>query len=413
MRRSNAWISLAALGLSCSGGEVPLAPADDTAEVETRELLRLRWIESHPDMGLEQALAGTYWALGSLGAALPASEAPIEVVDADVGEVWLTLDVAALGLEPAAEAAMWEAVAPVAASDEHELLGDVDLGRLLARTVYEPWHYYAITGACPDLTDWEAVRAPEEPLIFELSESALTGEERVISLPASDVEVPELRYKVGQADHVAREVVGLMANGRQRFAVYDEDGLLAPATPVEHPAGAPGRCMWCHEGRIMGTFAQDDSGEGLNTEEFLATIAAHQETLDAWRDGLDTHMDLAAEKEVHVWGELLVESFLHPTPARVAVEWGWSEAELTAFAEERGATFEEHTEYGDHGLVLVRSEVDGWMESHYDEIQAGSGGRLPPLDDFDVLEVVADSRVLDPSTAELVGGAHLVGDCGP
>jgi hypothetical protein len=53
------------------------------------------------------------------------------------------------------------------------------------------------------------------------------------------------------------------------------------------------------------------------------------------------------------------------------------------------------------------------MESHYDEIQAGSGGRLPPLDDFDVLEVVADSRVLDPSTAELAGGPQQVGDCGP
>jgi len=386
---------------------------DDTAGGEAPELVHLRWIESHPDMGLDEALAGLYWALGSLGAALPTAETPVEVVGADVGEVWLTLDITALGLEPEAEAALWDAVAPVVASDEHEQLGAVDLGRFLMRTVYEPWHYYAITGACSDLAEWEAVRAPEDPLIFELSESALTGEERTIRLPPAHVEVPGLRYQVGQDDHIAREVVGLMGNGRQRFAVYDEAGSLAPATPVEHPAGTPGRCMWCHEGRIMGTFSQDDTGEGLSTEEFLATIAAHQETLDAWRGELDTHMDLAGEKEVHVWGELLVESFLHPTPARVALEWGWTEAELLTFAEERGATFEEHTEYGDHGLVLVRAEVDGWMASHYDEVQAGAGGSLPALDDFDVLEVVSDSRVLDPDTAALAGGPDLVGACGP
>lgn len=333
--------------------------------------LRLRWLQSWPDEGPAEARLGLDWALSSLGGLPPADGSAL----AEEGEV-LRLDLEAAGLDP-------ELLA-VEADDDLRLFGALDLGRWLMATLFTPEVYYRSTGACPSLDEW-AARHPTDA-DFVATESAIVDGARDIGLRLDPATAAEVAFSARAEGHAELETLDLMPSGQQRFAVYDEDGRLAPASS-EAAVGPPGRCMWCHEGRLMPLIVEGEAVEGsLTPAEFSAQVELAQAALDEARAGLSTSVDYAVG--THEWTERLVQGFLAPTADRVAAEWQTDEAEVAQWLAGLPTTVDE--EYGDDRLRYARADVDAALEERL--AAAGESWTPPPTP--------ASARELDPAEVD-------------
>ncbi len=119
------------------------------------------------------------------------------------------------------------------------------------------------------------------------------------------------------------ETVDIMANGQQRFALYDQDGnLKAAASPDLTRAGKPAKCLWCHEINIQKLFLPNDPVAGYySDDEFDNIIATAKSMIGNYRRGLKS--DLSFNKtQQHTQGELLYISFMQPSAYRLSNEWG-------------------------------------------------------------------------------------------
>ncbi len=282
----------------------------------------------------QQARRGLEWQLSLMGATLPEGDHVVETHIVS-GEVAFQLDLARLGLDAHAREAL--------TAYSLEMEPGEDLGRWLMRTLYEPWRYYELTGACGDVEAWTQGR----DLSVEVSvpQSALIDGPR--DFVGADGDVDELAWLVVHGREA--EAIDLMPNGQQRYAIFGEDGELVPAAAPELLAGQPGKCAWCHEGRVILPAAGNDDD--------IAQVGAWQAAIDDWRTGLDTAIDYS-DPRVHGYGERLVVDFLRPTPARVAAEWGWTEEAVRAWIAEDAVRVLTDAEYPDRGDVLRRSDVD-------------------------------------------------------
>lgn len=287
----------------------------------------LRWVSGAEEDDWANARAGVAWSLSLLGAEPPADGAAFDEVVVGDGVVDFTLDLGAAGFPDAALPAVEAAVAPLLASDEVAVTGRMDVGRMLVLTLYAPGRYYAITGACPDVDGWRA-RIREES-VYGVTTSQLVAGERWVRFQAGAAAVADVALLAEEGEGslagdfvvTERETVDVMANGQQRFAVYDADGALIPAS-THTPAGQPGKCMWCHELTIQrGTPENAGVSGALTWAEFDAEADALDALLAAWRGGRDTEVPWATP-DVHEWGELVVLQFLRPPAARIRREYG-------------------------------------------------------------------------------------------
>ncbi len=293
------------------------------------DALPLWWYPSDRADTWAGARAGLDWALSQLGALPPADGSAVAEATTDVGgTVRFTLRTDRLGLTSAGRAVVDDAWAELAATPE----APADVGRFLMRTLHEPWRYYAATGACPTRAEWEAGRVAAT-VDYAVTTSLLTTEERLIRLPAAPLGLADLAHAAesgpgsltdGSFLPVEAEVLDVMPNGQFRYAVYAADGALLPAA-THSPAGTPGKCAWCHEDHFqLGTGANQGAEGYLDYDGWVVARDAAQALLEAQRAALDTSVDYAPS--THEAGERLVEAFLYPDAARVAAEWGVSEA---------------------------------------------------------------------------------------
>lgn len=331
--------------------------------------LRLRWLQAYPEEDWARARAGLEWALSLLGALPPADDAAIRVVEAAPDTVRFTLDPGALGLAPEALAALEVAVAPLRVDDEAEAFGGVDVARLLLRTVHEPHVYAAVTGVCPTFAEWSAARVGDTPLLdHAITESLLTATDRHLQLlpPTGDaLDLALLAWEgtgsllAGDFEPVEVDVIDLMPNGQQRFAVYDHGGRwLAAADPAISPAGPPSRCAWCHELGVQRGVTQPAQPEGwLDEAGFLAVVDGWETAMAEHRAATPSALDWSL-REGHEWGELLVETRLYAPPARLAREWAVAEAEVEAALDAVGAARVENPEFPWLGPVVARADAD-------------------------------------------------------
>ena len=205
-------------------------------------------------------------------------------------------------------------------------------------------------------------RSPEA---YAVTLSLLVEGERLVELNplSTDTPLPAFAFRASEGEgsltdgsFVAEEfeVMDMMPNGQQRFAVYGDDGALRAAAAIS-AAGQPGRCMWCHEAILQRGTPKNASADGfLTTEEFLAEIDAGQAAIDTARAGLgDTAIDWE-RYEQHEWAERLTRSYLEPSAERVAAEWGVDVAEVEVLG--LGTHIDE--EYPDLGDLLLRADVD-------------------------------------------------------
>jgi hypothetical protein len=219
---------------------------------------------------------------------------------------------------------------------------------------------------------------------FAVVDSLLTEGERIIGFHEDYAGHHDLGMTVttgegsladGSFVPVAREVLDVMANGMQRFAIYSLDGHLEPAAEEAWvPAGQPGKCMWCHEGHLQGVVEQPTVPPHLPHAAFVAALEEMQGLMSGRRAaiGLDPN-----GYEAHSWGEQLVQEFNRPSVERVAREWGVAIDEVRSL----NLPDEVDPEYPDLGPLLWRRDVD-----------AAAGGQ--------VLAVLPDPRELDPADVD-------------
>ncbi len=378
------------------GGE--RRPLDDDA-------LPVRWIPVSADETWDEAAAGLTWSLLALGA--EPTGALLDIRPQEDGTVEAALDPSALGLSAGGLAALEAALVPVRESDAVAAGAGVDIGRLLMRTLYEPWVYYAVTSACADLDGWLAgtPRALEEAAI---TASMLTVGDRRIAFPADTSTIGEVRWLAEEGEgslsagtFVARatEVVDVMPNGRFRYAIYDADGALTPtADPAHTPAGGPGRCMWCHEWHLMPTVVQPDVEGYVPYARFLAAVERDQGRVDDWRAGQGGAVDWS-DPAVHTWAERLVDGFLTPSTDRLAREWGVDAETVEAWMIGAGAAAITDPEFPAWGTTWRRADADAVQGAR----AATLGAPLETLDGYRDVEGEAPTF-----------GAGLAGaDCGP
>lgn len=370
--------------LSCS------APTPDTGSVDALAV-RLRWVGGMSLQDWEAARAGLWWSLSSMGALPPPDESAITVHASTPDAVLFTLDLGAVGFPEGALDTVAEISAELQADPSVAEHGGVDVGRFLMRSLHEPWRYYALTGACAELSDWVDLRQSASVETYAVTDSLLVEGERLIEVNQPVRQIDEIGFRAAEVsgdltgDYTVHEleVIDLMANGRQRYAVYGVDGALQPgADPAVSPAGQPGRCLWCHENRLM-IGQENPTVEGYwSFADFAEAIVEQSALLVAHRATLETAV-VFTDPDVHTWGELLVEEFLAPSPERVSIEWGISAGAIA------GMGLEGHIneEYPSWGPVYRRAAVDGLL--------AEREGWRP-------IETLESGRELTPSGAQLV-----------
>lgn len=371
--------------------------APDTVEADALEI-PLRWLAGGVLDDWDAARAGLWWSLSSMGALPPATEAALRIETQRGDEVLFWLDLEAVGFSDAALPTVEAIAAEVWADPSVQRHGGMDVGRFLMRSLHEPWRYYALTGACESLAQWSVQQGADEMATYAVTDSLLVDGNRLIGFHEAPQGIDgiafqalELSGAVEQAHAIDEiEVIDVMPNGRQRYAIYGVDGALHPAAdPAVSPAGQPGKCLWCHEGALM-VGQPNPPVDGHTPYETFADAMAEQAALLAdHRQSLATSVDFE-DRDVHMWGELLVEAFLHPTVDRVAVEWGVSTTMVA------GLGLPQHTseEYPEWGPVFARADVDAALFSR-------EGWR--PVETLD------SGRELDEAQVTLAGAAP--GDC--
>ena len=347
---------------------IACTPSADEDEFPVSLVVPLRWTAEPGGSTWDEAQSGLAWSLSNLGA-LPPSDGWLTIIDSDEYTTLFEINLEESGFNPRALDALRSAMDPIAQSDELDEHGTVDVGRFLMRTLYSPWRYYSITGACTDVDDWADLSQPEAVENYGVTVSLLTTDDRIITLnegPLSSINAVGFSARSGEgviadpATSLEVEVIDLMSNGQQRYAVFDHHGQLAPAAdPEVIAAGQPGKCMWCHEGSLMtGTPVNPTSRPHLSYPEWAARMERMQDMLETHRSKLDTSVDFFNDYHTHTHGELLAREFLYPTPARLQREWGVSGETLSKMLSDHSVSTSLDGEYPDRGPILSRTEVD-------------------------------------------------------
>jgi hypothetical protein len=328
-------------------------------------------VQGRPEETWDEARAGLWWSLSTLGAFPPADESALsDVVVSDDGALF-TLDLDHLGFDDAALAALDPALDEFETSDEMRLVGAVDVGRFLMRTLYEPSRYYAITGACATLDGWRAARLDAQPAGFAVTESLLGESDRFVAFNLSPTSFDGIAFVASEGEGslldasfvpLAFEVVSILPNGQQAFAVYDEHGaILSAAHPDISPAGQPGKCMWCHEYRLQHAGPDNVTvAPYVSWETFEDAVDAMQVVIDDRRAAIETAVDF--DPATHNLADFLAIGFVVSSYPRLAREWHVTEAEVEATVDALGVIPERREELQELGPLVSRAQADAMFQ---------------------------------------------------
>jgi len=357
------------------------------------------------------AKAGFIWSLSAVGAHPKTDKQGILIHRETSDSVWFELNLVEVGFSSTQQDVLVEVLRPLQESDEYNLFGAVDVGRFLMVTLSEPWNYYALTGACRQLSSWQDANLQSDRARYWIDDSALVDGHRSIEFNRDVVSVEEIALVAsngaGLLDRgtfvpLEFETVDIMANGRQRYAIYDQNGSLIPAAePAVSPAGQPGKCMWCHESHLMFGFQQSSFALGLTTDVFDTQILMQQEIISDHRTEVGGAIDYETY-DVHEWSERLIESFLAPSVQRIALEWDRPQSEVMVLLFGAGLQWNADKEYAEADMLFRRDEVD--------RLFAENVSSWYPIEDgtYSVVSVLPSARELSPDQTGL-RGEGLVG----
>ena len=316
--------------------------------------ITLQWYSGFADETMEDALLGLKWALASIGCSTLNSSS----ISVHSGQI-IEIQTDKLGLNLKAEKNLLFLHAQLKNSEEYLLKSSIDIGRYITLLIGASEHYYRLVGMPDHLNELKAVYELGEAQGY-VNASGVSSKDRIISF--SDQTgfkqlfiAEEVHPETGEV--LEFETLDLMPNGQVRFGIFDSGGnRINAADPVTSSAGKPGKCMWCHESKIQPLFEYQLDYEGYLTGLQLADTLSyfrsyHTTNQLALMNGIDY-----GDSQAHQLTELLYISFMEPSAARLANEWGMTELQVN----ERLSTLTTHLheEFPFLGDLYDRNEVE-------------------------------------------------------
>lgn len=349
------WGLLYGLAIRCTSDQ--LRPVS-----EGKYSIQLRWVPAYEDESRDQVMTGLQWSLSFLGAHLPAANWPAAVQFID--DHRFVLHLGEVGFSASGLEAMAEILSRLKESEEYQKLEAIDLARFLVLSLHSSWHYYAITDAPENLSQYLTKQTPARIDSFPILTSSIAQKNRMIRFQVADQlaqtffiaeETEDVRLPSYPIDHY--EVLDILPNGQLRFILYDKEGNLAPAAPIATTlAGKPSKCLWCHEVNVQPLFqATADVPGFLSSADFILQVDTANQRLVNYRALLPTIIDFN-DKQAHTQSELLYISFMEPSLRRIAAEWEMDETQVQSIIKD----FPTHTydEFPFLGALYFREWVD-------------------------------------------------------
>jgi hypothetical protein len=305
---------------------------------------------------------GFLWALSYLGAELPKGsfDGAIEWKDSSNFKI----DFGKLGFDGYALNALTVITDSIKETAYYKKYNRIDLGQFIALTIGSSWHYYAITNTPATYQKFLSVRGFKNPTVFLLSKSTVAKHHRVIKYSINpSVLQTTIIAEEGEGDlgnnfsPAFFETIDVMKNGQLHFAVYNAEGNLVSASPLElGSAGKPAKCMWCHEIVFQPLYAKTDSVKNsVGPHAFQQLIEKQNNILSDYRKTLNSDINFNNRQD-HTLMELLYISYMEPSLKKLAKEWDVPEKELKAILNQQ--VTHQHYEFKFMDSLYFRGEIE-------------------------------------------------------
>ena len=298
------------IGFSCS-------------EEKQEQVINLKWYKAYSEDTFKRNITGLKWALSYLGAT--ESDEIFSNKGISYKDSIITLNPYQLGLSESAKTNLLKLHAIFKNSEAYKKNNSFDLGRYIAMTYGNSYHYYAIAGTPKNLEQFKQLYTFDSIRGY-IDNSSVSKVDRIISFS-------NLKEKNNQAfisaeidsiskDTLEYETLDIMPNGQIRFGIYDINGELKDAANnAITKAGKPAKCIWCHEVVVQPIFRTQQNHNGFLTYiKFNDTLKYFNHKLQDYQDSKWKDKNLR-NKKLHTELELLYISFMEPTAERIAREW--------------------------------------------------------------------------------------------
>lgn len=327
---------------------------------EDNLVINLRVMNDYSTQTNDNISKGILWSLSYLGAQMASGSLNKTISIQAPGTISLNLSFA--GFTPDAQYYLRDIIKEIKATEEYKLYGAVDIGRFFMLTLYSPYHYYAITNAPRTYQQFQSTYQSGNLLLFPVNNSSLVPRNRLINfVPATEVNKMGFTAFDGHGDISLNtfeketiETWAIMPNGQMRYTVYDANGNIQDASSTE--AGKPGKCMWCHEIKVIPLFNPQTPVAGyLPPMQYMAYIDSSQQLLDDYRSTLTGEIDYHLTQD-HTYSELLYVAFMEPNIHRIAQEWNIPEDLVI----QKVSNLPTHisNEYPSFGTLYNRKDID-------------------------------------------------------
>ena len=340
------------IGLLCLCSLVTNCRKDEGNIGET-SIIKLRYIKSHEDDSIDNAVQGFKWALSYIGAKHFNDEG-IKVS----GDL-IVFNYHYQGFSTSAIQKMNVLKSKIVSTEDYKKFESIDLGRFITLLMGASEHYYAFVDQPKKMSDLIKKYVFAEKKGF-INESSVSPKNRILSF-SNQLKFNQL-FITEEVDKNTGEILeyetfDLMDNGQLRFGIYNVDGdLINSASPMVSNAGKPAKCIWCHESKIQPIFSnQNDYDNYLTYIELQDTINYFKDMLESNQKQLSTGVEFSAMNQ-HAETELVYISFMEPSLQRLVTEWQLTENEALSIVE--GLPTHVHPEFPFLGDLYERESID-------------------------------------------------------
>lgn len=325
----------------------------------------LNWYIAPANQTQQEFTTGLIWLLSYLGAKLPQDQFNDGVKFIASNKVEINFE--KLGFPDFSVKYLIQLTSLIKETEEYKQTGGIDAGRFFALCFNSSIHYYKITGAKNNFNQFKSKFSAFVYKTFACDTSAVAYSSRFLNYNVESSTIlqnfffaQEGKGYLSEGNFVKSEIIeafDYMENGQPRFAVYNENGqLFAPQNPLEHPAGKPAKCMWCHESGMQPLIFPTPDFIGYETgESFTADQKLFTNRLKEFHKNTNSKLDFS-QKQNHSQGELIYMQFYEPTLSRLSEEWQLSENVVKKML--AGIPLHENHEYPFLNEVYHRKDIE-------------------------------------------------------
>lgn len=284
--------------------------------------INLKWNKAYTEDTFERSSTGLKWALSYLGSSI-ASDVSLKGIS--FKDSIITLNVEQLGFSKHAKTQLAKLHYIFKTSESYKKNNSLDLGRYIALTFGNSYHYYAIVDIPNSLEQFEQLYTFDSMRGY-IDNSSVSKVHRIISYSELS-ENNNQGFISAEIDSISNdtlefETIQRMPNGQLKFAVYDANGVLKNVADKNVTrAGKSSKCIWCHETKLLPMFKPQRNHLGYlkftpfndSLKYFNRKLQDYQNTI--WKD------EKLLNKDLHTELELLYISFMEPNAERISREW--------------------------------------------------------------------------------------------